>query len=113
MNSLAECPPKPSSAALSGERLDHDAEDEATSHCEIKRPAASSGGSSGLLPVDFDPTPPEASSSTDARLAMSATFVRAGGKRTQSDDVAHVDQDGSGDDETLRRLVRQHRYDMR
>ncbi|KAL7480952.1 hypothetical protein ACHAW6_006634 [Cyclotella cf. meneghiniana] len=103
MNSLAECPPKPSAAALSGERLDHDAEDEATSHWEIKRPAASLGGSSGLLPPSgLRPNSTEAFSSTDAR-AMSAIFVRAGGKRTQSDDVAHVDEDGSIDDETLRR----------
>eukprot|EP00804_Cyclotella_cryptica_P008392 CCRYP_003913-RA/>CCRYP_003913-RA protein AED:0.14 eAED:0.14 QI:626/1/0.75/1/1/1/4/0/674 len=128
MNSLADCPDQ-SSRQCRGGRLDHDAEDEATSHWEVsKRPVsatAASSGSSRLLPpsgfrqhdddndLNAEEDEGEASSSRDARLAMSNTFVRAGGnKQTQPDKGAHVDHDDSFDDATLERMARQHQYEM-
>jgi hypothetical protein len=102
MNSLDSSTPLKSSARG---RLDHDAEDEATSHWE-KRSAAAAGGSSRLLPSKRDESEEEDSSSREAKLAMSSTFVRAGDKRQPS---SSVDNDHiHNDDESTTLHDRQH-----
>ncbi|KAL7544287.1 hypothetical protein ACHAWF_007671 [Thalassiosira exigua] len=111
-------PPPPSSPTGSpssggGGRLDVDAEDEATSHWEVKRPKSGDGGGGGarLLPKrgGGDASSAARGSSQglgerEARSALSSTFVRAGagkkdGKRSTggTDGGDDDDDDGFGD----------------
>ena len=105
MNSLDHSSTGPSKLSHGG-RLDHDAEDEATSHWEQKRTTA--GGSSSrslLLPSnqyddlyqqhqdDVDGTAKQSAATREAKNAMSSTFSRAGTKRSHDKPSDHDDAD--------------------
>ena len=114
MNSLDNT--VPSSSRSHGERLDHDAEDEATSHWESKRPVSSNQGSlSRTLPSnshsEFYQDDPKymQSTSREAKLAISTTFVRAGNKRSHDKQVNGTDN--KYDEPTIQSLEKQY-YEM-
>lgn len=90
-------------------RLDHDAEDEATSHWEMKNPASSlNWESSRLLPTnthaEFEDKNDVQSSAREAKLAMSSTFVKAGGKRAHD----NLKDDNEEEEPSLQHLAQQH-----
>ena len=117
MNSLDNSAPSQSSNRGSGGRLDHDAEEEATSHWEVRRPASSSGSTRLLPPSGFKAEEAGeedvfvASSSREAWLAMSSTFVRAGVKRTNENAQLDVHDNEEDNNETLQSLAQKH-YEM-
>ncbi|KAL7539455.1 hypothetical protein ACHAXR_009301 [Thalassiosira sp. AJA248-18] len=101
-----------------GGRLDVDAEDEATSHWETASKTKSSGGARLLLPKheggeEEDVGFPGESKSLhvhEARSAMSSTFVRAGGTKTQSaskDKAGGYDDDDDDDFDNLHKVRKQ------
>jgi len=111
MKSLEAPAPLSSSGAasnLAGGRLDHDAEEEATSHWQIDRKAADKNPVARLLPkvAGFDDDDDDdhgddghqpSHAATEARSAMSSTFVPAGG-RSKKDDVNVNERDEDYDD---------------
>jgi hypothetical protein len=102
----------------SGQRLDHDAEDEATSHWENKRPHVGTSSASRLLPTgaraelqEDDDGETATAHAREARLAMSTTFVKAGDKRKphQDDQHPHSQENDEEDEEpSLQQLSQQH-----
>jgi hypothetical protein len=117
MNSL-DANSSTASAKPSGQRLDHDAEDEATSHWESKRPSSTSdrgsAASSRLLPsnphAESQAATQQLNYEREARLAISTTFVKAGDKRSHVHLKNGQDDHDDGDEDnepSLQQLAQQ------
>ncbi len=110
-------PPAPSSVAaanLAGGRLDHDAEEEATSHWQIDRNAVDEKSAAHLLPkvanfgdddhccdvhqMDLLQSKPS-QAAREARSAMSSTFIPAGGRKKEDDENGNERNEDSEDSE--------------
>ena len=122
MKSLdAESATTPKTASSGGGRLDVDAEDEATSHWDIKQPnKKSSGDANGRLLPKYESVEEEDSFGgsnkfqAQARSAMSNTFVRAGGSKgqTTSKDTGGAAGDDDEDDFDNLQKVRKRQQQM-